>query len=242
MRWLFLAIVFFPFTSGTRDGAALAQPGRSGRLHFGWAATSITPDKPVALAGQYSTRITGNVRDPVTATALAIETRDDAGGIDQVVFVSCDLVAIRPGVVERMRGRLESLAPDLDASKVIVSATHSHTAPALADARETDWHAHDFSGSWAYRIPRDAKEVMQPAEYLLFLAERLGTVVARPWESRKPGSTSWALSHAVVAHNRRAVYADGSARMYGNTAEADFSHIEGASDHSVDILFFLARR
>jgi hypothetical protein len=34
------------------------------------------------------------------------------------------------------------------------------------------------------------------------------------------------------------VYADGTARMYGNTADPNFSHIEGVSDHSVDVLFF----
>lgn len=49
---------------------------------------------------------------------------------------------------------------------------------------------------------------------------------------------SAALGHAVVAHNRRAVYVDGTARMYGNTADPAFSHIEGVSDHSIDVLSF----
>ena len=44
---------------------------RSGKLSFGWAQESIVPDKPVAIAGQYITRITGEVLDPITVTALA---------------------------------------------------------------------------------------------------------------------------------------------------------------------------
>ena len=40
-------------------------------------------------------------------------------------------------------------------------------------------------------------------------------VAASAWESRKPGQVGWGLGHAVVAQNRRAVYADGHAQMYG---------------------------
>ena len=42
----------------------------------------------------------------------------------------------------------------------------------------------------------------------------------------------------VVAHYRRAVYLDGSAMMYGSTDRADFSHVEGYEDHSLNLLFF----
>jgi hypothetical protein len=80
--------------------------------------------------------------------------------------------------------------------------------------------------------------VMRPAEYLDFLAERIGAVVIEAWQARQPGGMSVALGHAVIAHNRRAVYIDGTARMYGNTSDPKFSHIEGVSDHSLDMLFF----
>ena len=42
-------------------------------LLIGAATTSITPDQPVALAGQFNTRISKGVDNPVTATAVAIE-------------------------------------------------------------------------------------------------------------------------------------------------------------------------
>ena len=89
---------------------------------------------------------------------------------------------------------------------------------------------YEFSGlstgcGRAYRILEERTDVMQPSEYPEFLAGRISDVVAQAWKGRKPGGLSWALSHAVVAHNRRAVYADGTARMYGDTNDPEFSHI-----------------
>ncbi len=238
MRILVLATVFLLMNAGPLTAAESTQTLRSGRLLFGWATLSITPEKPVAIAGQYYTRISDQVNDPLFATALAIETRDDAGVVDQAVFVSCDLAVIRGNVQQKVRRRLRPRLPDLDVQKIAISATHTHTAPALTDAKESDWHPYDFMGSWAYRIPQERTDVMQPSDYLEFIVERIGDVVVEAWRARKPGGLSWALSHVVVAHNRRAVYADGTARMYGNTNDPEFSHIEGVSDHSLDVLFF----
>jgi len=89
----------------------------------------------------------------LSATALAVETRDERGVIDQAVFVSCDLSAIRRKLQEDVRRRVKGRAADLDVQKILISATHTHTAPALTDAEETDLHPYDFMGSWAYRIP-----------------------------------------------------------------------------------------
>ena len=105
------------------------------------------------------------MHDPLLATALAIETRDGDGTIDQAVWVSCDLAVIRRKVQEKMREHVRQRLPELDVQKIILSATHTHTAPALTDADETDLHPYDFLGSWAYRIPAERDDVMRPAEY-----------------------------------------------------------------------------
>jgi hypothetical protein len=42
----------------------------------------------------------------------------------------------------------------------------------------------------------------------------------------------------VVARNRRAVYANGSAAMYGATDKPEFRGIEGYEDHDIDVLSF----
>jgi hypothetical protein len=90
-----------------------------------------------------------------------------------------------------------------------------------------------------YEIPRDG--VMQPAEYAEFLSARVAEAAVKAWESRKPGRAGWGLGHAVLAQNRRSVYADGRAQMYGPTDRPDFRGIEGPEDQGVEVLFFWDR-
>ncbi len=175
-------------------GAAIVAPSASAsELHAGAASVSITPDRPVALSGQMHTRISKSVRSPVVANALALESR------------------------ERVRARI----PGFDADKLILSATHTHTAPVLEEG--------------FYEIPKEG--VMQPAEYADFLVSRVADAAVAAWESRRPSKVGWGLGHAVVAQNRRSLYADGRAVMYGPTDRPDFRGIEGPEDHGVEALF-----
>ncbi len=199
----------------------LAGSSSAGELHVGGVSVSITPDRPVALAGQMRTRIAREVETPVTATILVLETREGDQSLEQAVFVSCDLVAIRPGIPEMLREKLKDRVPGLDLSKIILNATHTHTAPVMREGQ--------------YQIPADA---MQPAEYREFLTDRLANGIAQAWNSRQPGRAGWGLGYAVVAYNRRAVYADGTARMYGATNTAEFRGIEGPEDQGIEILYF----
>ncbi len=226
-----LAIVLSLFHS-----AGFSQVANPGKLSFGWASESIVPNRPVAIGGQYGTRISSEVHDPLTVTALALETHDAQGVIDQCVWVSCDLCAVRKRTVANVRNLVSESIKDLDPSKIIISATHTHTAPALTDARETDLHPYEFLGSWAYRIPADQTNVMHPVEFLDFLERQIALAIVRAWEGKLPGEASSALGHASIARNRRAVYFDGTTRMYGDTRDPNFSHLEGTSDDSVDLL------
>src|SRR5262245_19167418 len=198
---------------------------RAAELHVGGATVSITPDRPVALAGQMRTRIARNVESPVTATALALESRDGDKILDQAIMVSCDLVAIDASILERVRRKVKDRIPGFDPGKILLSATHTHTAPVMKDGD--------------YEIPKDG--VVQPAEYAEFLSERVAEAAVKAWESRKPGSAGWGLGHAVVAQNRRSVYTDGRAQMYGPTDRPDFRGIEGSEDQGVEVLFFWNR-
>ncbi len=201
--------------------AALAECPAA-ELHVGGATVSITPDRPVALAGQMHTRISQGVESPVTATALALESREGDRAVDQAILVSCDLVAIEAPVLERVRQLVGERLPGVDPRKVVLNATHTHTAPVMAEGD--------------YEIPKDG--VMPPSEYAEFLATRVADAAVRAWESRKPGRVGWGLGHAVLGQNRRSVYADGRAQMYGPTDRPDFRGIEGPEDHGVEVLFF----
>ncbi len=211
-------------------GAALLVSGmlaecRAAELHVGGATVSITPDRPIALAGQMRTRIAREVESPVTATALALESRDGDEVLDQAILVSCDLVAIDAEILEQVRRRIKDRLPDVDVRKLMLNATHTHTAPVMKEGE--------------YEIPKG--DVMQPAEYAEFLSARVADVAVKAWESRKPGRVGWGLGHAVVAQNRRSVYADGRAQMYGPTDRPDFRGIEGPEDQGVEVLFFWDR-
>ncbi|NUM55160.1 MAG: hypothetical protein HUU46_16065 [Candidatus Hydrogenedentes bacterium] len=202
-------------------GLVPAMASFAGTLHVGAASVSITPDRPVALDGQMMTRVSKSVLTPVTANALALETRDGNTVTEQAVFVSCDLPFIVESVSRGAHERVTQRVPDFDVNKLIISATHTHTAP--------------VTETGTYEIPSSA---MQPAEYVEFLADRIADVVAQAWAARKPASVGWGLGHAVVAINRRSVYADGTAQMYGPTDAPNFRGFEGGEDHTVEALCF----
>ncbi len=195
--------------------------GAEAGLLVGWSSVSITPDLPVALAGQFHTRISKYVHDPVTATALAIESGSGESA-DQAVLVSCDLVRTPAVVRDRLRERLDGKLSGFKTGKLLLNATHTHTGPVTVEDR--------------YEIPSEG--VIQPSEYVEFLLDKLEEAVVEAWNGRQPAGVSWALSHAVVGYNRRAVYGDGKAIMYGKTGRADFAHLEGYEDHGVELLFF----
>ena len=202
--------------------AFTTRPCNSAELYVGGESVSITPDQPVSLTGQMHTRIARKVESEVTASVLALESRDGDQVLDQAVLVSCDLVAIRGGLLGEVRERLRERSDEVDVNKVILSATHTHTGPTLVEGR--------------YNLPADG--VMRPEAFVEFAADRIVGAVINAWQSRKPGSAGWGLGGAVIAQNRRAVYSDGRAVMYGATVAADFRGIEGHEDHGVEVLFF----
>ena len=68
-------------------------------LWVGAETVDITPERPVALSGQRRVRIAKEAETPITATVLALESREGQNSLEQAVIVSCDLVAIRSGIV-----------------------------------------------------------------------------------------------------------------------------------------------
>lgn len=192
------------------------------QLYIGGASTSITPSQPVSLSGQMHTRIAKEVESEVTATVLVIESREGEQSLDQAILVSCDLVCIRGGIHEAVRERLKKSCKEVDVSKVILNATHTHTAPTMIEGR--------------YSLPKEG--LIQPKAYVEFASKQIADAIIKAWKSREPGSVGWGLGYAMVAQNRRAVYADGHAQMYGKTNTDNFRGIEGYEDHGVEVLFF----
>ena len=192
----------------------------------GAACVDITPPQPVALDGQFGLRVAHQIDSPVTANVLALESREGNRSLDAAVIVSCDLVLISNDLLVRVHQATRRRLPELDPKKMLLSATHTHTAPVTRPG--------------VYDIPKTG--VIQVDAYCDFAAERIATAIAKAWQGRKPGSVTWGLGHAVVAQNRRAVYADGHAQMYGKTDQPDFRGLEGGEDHDIGSLFFWNQR
>jgi hypothetical protein len=206
-------------------------------LHIGTATADITPALPVALMGQFELRIAQTAETPLTANVLALESRDGNRSLETAILVSCDLVGIPKKLLEKLREAVHEQIPQLDVSKVLLNATHTHTAPVLENGLDY---------SFRYQIPKE--HVLQPEQYQAVFVQRVTAAIVKAWHNRQPGSVTWGLSHAAVAYNRRVVYskeistpgvfADGVARMYGKTSVPEFSNLEGMEDHDVNLLVF----
>ena len=192
-----------------------------GKLHIGWSHVDITPPKKTLLQGQFYARLADTAISPLTATALAVETRSPGGRLEQAVFLSCDLSS--EGFKADLLAELSGRCPGFDTSKLTINVTHTHNAPPVQ--------------SGMYPEPEDDPEYMTPDAYRGFLVDRLADAVALAWEGRKPGAISRGFAYAVVGRCRRAVYRDGSARMYGSTDQEDFLGLEACDDHAVNLLF-----
>ena len=192
-------------------------------LHIGTATADITPALPVALQGQGQLRIAKTLETTLAASVIALESREGTRSLDAAIMVSCDVTYLPRELVKMVYDEVHKQIPELDESKIILNATHTHTAPVL----ENNW----------YQIPKTG--VLQIEEYRAFFIQRVTEAIRKAWKNRRPGgSVTWGLSHAVVGYNRRPVYNDGKAQMYGNTNTPGFLNIEAMEDHDVNVLFF----
>ncbi|MFA7175441.1 MAG: hypothetical protein WC340_18850 [Kiritimatiellia bacterium] len=195
---------------------------QAAELRVGAAQADITPERPVALIGGRTAPISKGVNSPVTVNALALEWSEEGKPTETAIIVSCDVVSITPGLPEQARKLIAKRLPKFNTDLLFLAATHTHKAPAMRqDAYD------NYAGT------------MEPREYTPFMLERLADAAERAWNSRKPGAAAWGMGHAGVAQNRRAVYANGSAAMYGGTSGSSFRRLEGYEDHTVDSIFFL---
>lgn len=203
---------------------------KESEVKAGWSRRDITPPLPVGLCGQFHVRVATTILDPLTLTALALSTDEDA-----VIWVSCDLVDLPSDFHGYCRERLTARLPDFDVSKLVISATHTHTAPYLSPL----WHA----GAFPPGVP-------EPRAYFEQAAEALVSAAVEAWQNRAPARVSYGHGYAVCAHQRRMTYFHDlpephrigqthqtNAAMYGKTATPEFKGFEGYVDHRVDFIF-----
>ena len=210
-----------------------AASAREPELKIGWGRRSLNPGKPVAITGQFYLRVSLGEYDPVVTEVLAVEN-----GKDAAIFVSVDMVALKGGILERVRTKLRAAAPDIPVDKLVVNATHTHAGPSFSAVKPA--------------VP--GMKYMPTDEIKDFLASQIADAVIDAWKSRAPGSVAFGYGFATVGHSRRTVYlrdqnnpeerkknaggfVNGLGRMYGNTADDFFSHYEAGTDAFANFMF-----
>lgn len=208
----------------TAAGLLAAACSQAAELWVGAAEADITPDRPVSLTGQFHVRVgqPSNILSRCKAEVLALEARENGQPSDCAILIACDVCYLPKDIQSRFRRQVAARLKGFDVDKLVLTATHTHTGPAL----DQGWYD-------------DLGDAMPPEEYVAFFFGRLAEAAARAWDGRKPGAMAWGLGHAVTSQNRRSVYADGSAVMYGPTDKPEFRGLEGGENHTVDFLFFL---
>ena len=202
-------------------------------IEIGWSEVSITPDEPIKLAGQFFERISEYVETPITVTAMAVK------GDDQAVIVSCDLVDIGKKLLEKVRKRVSESAIDIDVEKIVIGATHTHTSFVYSDEKESSTIVLD---KYLPLKPQaegknNKSDFMDPKKASEFIEERIARAVIEAWNNLQPVYIANEFSRAVVGMNRRVCYSDGSAKMWGNTDNANFTGLEGGNDSGVELLY-----
>jgi neutral ceramidase len=105
--------------------AAGAGVAVAGDLRAGASAVRITPPEGTPLAGYYAPRGARDVLDNLYSKALVLEQ-----GGTRVALVVCDLITLPPQTVREAR-RLIEKQTGIPGGHVMLSATHTHTGPAL---------------------------------------------------------------------------------------------------------------
>ncbi|MGN6493714.1 MAG: hypothetical protein ACTHLE_17055 [Agriterribacter sp.] len=140
-------------------------------------------------------------------TVTACVITDEAG--TQCVMVSMDVIYALKEMQDAVRQRLQNELPGLDTTKLFLNATHTHSAPYPA----------------------------VNSEFGAILLNGICKAVTTAWRGKKTAAVSTAFDYAVVGHNRRIMYNDGTTEMYGDTQREDFLAVEGPTDPGIDLLF-----
>src|SRR5581483_11591929 len=104
-------------------------PALAGPPTAGAAEVDITPPVGCPMAGYYSLRGAEGTHDPLHAKALVLE-KDGT----RAALVALDLIGTTFGIVEESRKLVEQQT-GIPGRNVMISATHSHTGPVLADRK-----------------------------------------------------------------------------------------------------------
>ena len=213
-------------------------------LKIGWSRKDVSTTDPLPITGQFKLRVSQGVLDPILVNILTLENNGD-----YVIFVQVDTVSISAGILDLVRARVKEINPEIDPTKIIMNATHTHCGPCLFEEDKV------WAGKPISEVPHEGVEIKSNGEYRKWFIETTAEGIVESFTERKEGYVSYGYGFATVAHSRRVVYFDdtskrpenatknsaqfvgGHAAMYGSTNDPMFSHYEAGTDPFANFLF-----
>jgi neutral ceramidase len=187
-------------------------------LKVGVAEVDITPPVGFPMAGYYHERLAEGTIDPLQAKAIVLVEGETAGAL-----VVCDLIGIATDLSREIRKRA-SEKTGIPASNIVVSATHSHTAP-------------DYMKELFLYLGGERQDPLR-AEYIENLIAGPVEAIARAHAAAAPARlrAGVAKQETPVAFSRRFVMRDGSVRTWMNLANPEVVRAAGPTDPEIGIL------
>jgi len=210
-------------------------------LKIGWAKRDVSSTEPLMIKGQYYVRISRGILEPLYVTALTMENNGD-----YVIFLQTDFTGTPDGILKAVLEGVKVKNPAINTDKIVMYATHVHTAPVLTLDGKCDWCKENLD------FPHEGIEIADPVKYTLFFVNMCVEAICESYETRKEGSMSYGYGYACVANHRRVIYDKdltkdqerkseldriGTAKMYGNTNCPEFSGFESGADHFANFMF-----
>ncbi|MBR3933380.1 MAG: hypothetical protein IKJ68_05690 [Clostridia bacterium] len=209
-------------------------------LKIGMYEQDLTPIGPVNLPGQFYQRVSDKVESKVCANIFACEGEDGA----QLIIAAIDQTSITSALYNAIKEEVAKKCPQIDAQKLIVSATHIHTAPGYKSPVKEVLKGASFDNIYNYfpvgsrYVPLcENAEYMDEEEYFVILKDKIADGIVSAWNKRQKAYIAPEFGRAVVGHSRRVAYNDGTAKMYGIADKATFSEMESGNDSGVELLY-----
>lgn len=192
-------------------------------MKIGFGQADITPKGgKVYLIGQFNERITDQVMDPLHAVAMVIESENA-----RTVWVTADSLWVCEGASDLAYKYACEVIPDLKEEEFVLSATHIHTGPSMSN----DIYC-SLTGE------RDEpKGAMNAVENNVQFAVGVQNAIREAVGNLAEARVDFALSRVQTGVQRRVVYKDGSAAMYGSLEREDFLKMEGRDGGPSQLLY-----
>ncbi len=217
-------LLFFSFAvlsavtalGGTESFAA--NSADSVALLVGVAETDITPPTGFPMAGYYHERLAEGTIDPLHAKAIVFRQGDTASAL-----VVCDLIGIASDLSREIRKRA-SEQTGIPASHIVISATHSHTAP-------------DYMKELYLYLGQAEQEALR-ARYIEKLISEPVKAIVQAFTDAKPATlaSGTATQTTPVSFNRRSVMRDGSVQTWQSESNPNRIRAAGPIDPQIGLL------